>query len=254
MNPGAGPWGAGRIALAWAVHFYTACGAVTALVSLCAIAAGRIPEAMWWLYVAVFIDATDGTAARAVKVKQVLPQFDGAKLDDIVDYLTFVLVPIFFLLQTGLLAGTPGVLAAGAAVLASAYRFCSADAKTPDAFFTGFPSYWNIVGLYFYVFELPPAACAAVTGLLVFLVLEPYAINLDLDGLSEPDQLAQIIERGQQRGTLSGRVRAAAHASLLLGALNGTLVEGFVSDRKVPEAETAIAELKEALIDPIRVG
>ncbi len=173
MNPGAGPWGAGRIALAWAVHFYTACGAVTALVSLCAIAAGRIPEAMWWLYVAVFIDATDGTAARAVKVKQVLPQFDGAKLDDIVDYLTFVLVPIFFLLQTGLLAGTPGVLAAGAAVLASAYRFCSADAKTPDAFFTGFPSYWNIVGLYFYVFELPPAACAAVTGLLVFLVLVP---------------------------------------------------------------------------------
>ena len=80
--------------------------------------------------------------------------------------------------------------------------------------------------------------------------IEPYAINLDLDGLSEPDQLAQIIERGQQRGTLSGRVRAAAHASLLLG----TLVEGFVSDRKVPEAETAIAELKEALIDPIRVG
>ncbi|MEY4948683.1 MAG: hypothetical protein RL698_894 [Pseudomonadota bacterium] len=134
--------------------------------------------------------------------------------------------------------------------------------------------------------------------------IEPYAINLDLDGLSEPDQLAkmvdhycsfvarnassvrfflslflrtdsrpdelfgrildqyalfrrslaQIIERGQQRGTLSGRVRAAAHASLLLAALNGTLVEGFVSDRKVPEAETAIAELKEALIDPIRVG
>jgi AcrR family transcriptional regulator len=84
--------------------------------------------------------------------------------------------------------------------------------------------------------------------------IEPYAINLDLDGLSEPDQLAQIIERGQQRGTLSGRVRAAAHASLLLAALNGTLVEGFVSDRKVPAAETAIAELKEALIDPIRVG
>jgi len=163
----------GRVALAWLVHLYTALGAVTALVSISAIAGGRIAEAMWWLYVAVFIDATDGTAARAVGVKQVLPGFDGAKLDDIVDYLTFVLVPMFFLLQTGLLQGTAGTLAAGAAVLASAFRFCSSDAKTPDAFFTGFPSYWNIVGLYLWVFEVPPAACAALTAALALLVLVP---------------------------------------------------------------------------------
>jgi len=164
---------ASRVALAWMVHLYTALGAVTALVSISAIAGGRIAEAMWWLYVAVFIDATDGTAARAVEVKRVLPGFDGAKLDDIVDYLTFVLVPMFFLLQTGLLEGLSGTLAAGAAVLASAFRFCSSDAKTPDAFFTGFPSYWNVVGLYFYVFDAPPWACAAITGVLALLVLVP---------------------------------------------------------------------------------
>ena len=168
-----GRFPASRVALAWAVHLYTAFGAATALASISAIAGGRIAEAMWWLYVAVFIDATDGTAARAVGVKEVLPGFDGAKLDDIVDYLTYVLVPMFFLLQTGLLEGLPGTLAAGAAVLASAFRFCSSDAKTPDAFFTGFPSYWNVVGLYFYVFDAPPWACAAITGVLALLVLVP---------------------------------------------------------------------------------
>jgi len=67
-------------------------------------------------------------------------------------------------------------------------------------------------------------------------------------------QVAQVIERGQQRGTLSSRVRAAAHAGVVIAALNGMLVEGFVSEQRELEAETAIAELKETLIDPIRLA
>ncbi|HZR84862.1 MAG TPA: CDP-diacylglycerol O-phosphatidyltransferase [Candidatus Binatia bacterium] len=158
---------------AWAVHVYTACGALTALAALVAAAGGRFAAAFGWLWLAVAIDATDGTFARAARVKQVLPHFDGAKLDDIVDYLTFVLVPIFVMLQAGILEGALGVVAATAATLASAYRFCHSAAKTADHFFTGFPSYWNIVALYLYVFEPAPAVSAALVLVLAALVLVP---------------------------------------------------------------------------------
>jgi len=158
---------------AWAVHLYTATGALTALAALIETTRGRVPAAFGWLYLAVAIDASDGALARAARVKEVIPEFDGAKLDDIVDYLTFVLVPVFLMLQCGLLVGWSGGLAAAAAALASAFRFCHASAKTADHFFTGFPSYWNVVALYLYVFEAPPAVSAVVTMSLAALVIVP---------------------------------------------------------------------------------
>jgi phosphatidylcholine synthase len=162
-----------RLAACWAVHFYTASGAVMAFAALHAIFAGDVRAAFCWLYAAVAVDASDGVLARAARVKEHLPQFDGAKLDDIVDYLTFVMVPIVLLVETGLLAGGLGIAAACAAVLASAYRFCHADAKTADHYFTGFPSYWNVVALYLYVYQPGATACAAVTLFLAALVFAP---------------------------------------------------------------------------------
>lgn len=162
-----------RLAACWAVHFYTATGAVAAFAALHAIFANDIATAFWWLYVAVAIDASDGVLARAAEVKRHLPQFDGSKLDDIIDYLTFVVVPIVLMAETGMLQGTFGIGSACLALLASAYRFCHADAKTADHYFTGFPSYWNIVALYLYVFAWGPAACAALTFGLALLVFAP---------------------------------------------------------------------------------
>ena len=50
------------------------------------------PDAFRWSFVlmlvATLIDATDGTLARAIRIKDVLPDFDGRRLDDIVDFLT----------------------------------------------------------------------------------------------------------------------------------------------------------------------
>jgi phosphatidylcholine synthase len=70
---------------AWAVHFYTAFGAVLALLALEAIGRDAFASAFAWMAVAMFIDCTDGTLARRVRVKEVLPHYDGSKLDDIVD-------------------------------------------------------------------------------------------------------------------------------------------------------------------------
>lgn len=162
-----------RLAACWAVHFYTASGVVAAFASLHSIFVGDVQTAFWWLYVAVVIDASDGVLARLADVKRHVPQFDGAKLDDIVDYLTFVVVPIVLMVETGMLTGRLGGSAACLALLASAYRFCHADAKTADHYFTGFPSYWNIVALYLYVFEVGPATCAVLILVLAVLVFAP---------------------------------------------------------------------------------
>ena len=162
-----------RLAACWAVHLYTATGALTAFAALHALFANDVRMAFVWLYVAVVVDASDGVLARLAGVKRYLPQFDGAKLDDIVDYLTFVVVPIVLLVETDLLPGTAGLVAACAALAASAYRFCHADAKTADHYFTGFPSYWNVVALYFYVLEPGPTFCTVVTLVLAGLVLAP---------------------------------------------------------------------------------
>ena len=95
--------GALRIAAAWGVHLFTASGTVVAFLAWRGIAAGRFGDAFRWLVVAMFIDCVDGTMARAVEVKRVLPWFDGTKLDDIIDYLTYVVLPIVLLYEARLL-------------------------------------------------------------------------------------------------------------------------------------------------------
>ena len=158
---------------AWSVHVYTALGSVIGVLALLAGARGDVQEAFLWLCAALAIDASDGALARLTRVKEVVPEYDGAELDNIVDYLNFVVVPIFLMIQFGQLAGPLGYLTGGAALLASAYRFCHEDAKTPDHFFTGFPSYWNIVGMYLYVFDVGPGLGALVIGFLAILVFAP---------------------------------------------------------------------------------
>lgn len=133
---------------AWAVHAYTATGAVMGLAGVIAVAQGDVRAAFLWMFAATFVDGTDGVLARRARVKERTPAFDGARLDDIVDYVTFVFLPAFLLVWTGLVPGAAGIAVAAAMLLSSAYGFASIDAKTSDSFFTGFPSYWNIVVLY----------------------------------------------------------------------------------------------------------
>jgi phosphatidylcholine synthase len=100
--------------------------------------------------VTVIIDATDGALARAARVKALIPWFDGALLDNLVDYLNYVMVPCLFLLRANLLPPQDALWLAALPVMSSAYGFCQRDAKTADHFFLGFPSYWNIVFFYLY--------------------------------------------------------------------------------------------------------
>jgi phosphatidylcholine synthase len=151
---------------AWLVHLYTASGAVAGFFGVTAVFAGRYREAFLWMVGATIVDATDGLLARGAKVEQRLPAVDGRRLDDIVDYVTFVFLPVAFLYHSGSLPPGWGWLVASAVLASSAIGFAATDAKTDDHYFTGFPSYWNIVALYLHVMEVSP-----VTNGLVLLTL-----------------------------------------------------------------------------------
>jgi phosphatidylcholine synthase len=160
-----------RIPLAAAaVHAYTASGAVLAFVGIRAVFADDVRLAFAMMFVATLVDSTDGVLARAARVKETLPSVDGARIDDIVDYLTFVVLPLLLLDRFGFLPSSVSLLVIAIVLLSSAYGFSSADAKTSDHFFTGFPSYWNIVALYLYVFAVPPGAAAAILVVLSVLI------------------------------------------------------------------------------------
>ncbi len=130
-------------------------------------------HAFFWLFVAVIVDAVDGTLARWVGVKQALPHFDGTLLDNVVDYVSYVIVPAFFLMRLGIVPPGLSLVIAGGICLASAYQFCQVDAKTPDHTFKGFPSYWNIALLYLFVLQLDPVWNAGILLLLIVLVFVP---------------------------------------------------------------------------------
>jgi phosphatidylcholine synthase len=160
----------------WLAHAYTSLGAAVALAATLDVIQGDYRGAFLWLGLQIIIDATDGLLARALRVKELLPDFDGARLDDIIDYLTYVFIPVLLLIHAGVLPQRTGVWVGSLVLLASAYGFSQTAAKveTTDHFFTGFPSYWNLIALYMYVLHLPPAFNATILvgfALLVFVPL-----------------------------------------------------------------------------------
>jgi phosphatidylcholine synthase len=173
-HPGDRP-SAVQVILAWCVHFYTALGLVCAAGMAVLIFHGddaSLRGAFWLMFLATLIDATDGTLARMVHIKEVLPGFDGRRLDDVVDFLTYVSLPLLLIWRAGLVPdGWAWCLLLP--LLASGYGFCQVSAKTDDGYFLGFPSYWNLVAFYLYVLRLPPPAALAIVVVLALLTFVP---------------------------------------------------------------------------------
>ena len=158
---------------AWLVHAYTASGVVLALLAARAVIENDFRAAFFWLSLQVVVDATDGLLARRARVAERLPWFDGAALDQIVDYLTYVFVPALLVWRAALVPATWAIPVASLMLLASAYGFNRTDAKTSDHFFTGWPSYWNVVTFYLLVLDWPSLVNAAVLVAFAILVFIP---------------------------------------------------------------------------------
>lgn len=178
----------GRYLAAWSVHVLTASTAVVGVLTLFAISRQQYIEALWWMGAAIVIDAIDGSFARLVDVKRVLPNIDGALLDNIVDYLNYVITPCFLLvMHPNMLPDNWQWFVVSCIALSSAYQFTQADAKTPDHFFKGFPSYWNIIVFYLFIFHTGPMSNGIILIFLSIMVFIPikYVYPSRLDYLTE---------------------------------------------------------------------
>ncbi len=154
---------------AWGVHLYTATGGILGMLALLAAADRQYREAFLLLVITMLIDATDGLLARRLNVKTVLPGFDGAMMDNVIDILNFAWTPIFIIARIDVL---PHPLWVIVPILGALYAYGQSDMKTDDGFFIGFPTYWSIVALYlFWLHPVPLVALALVVipGILSFV-------------------------------------------------------------------------------------
>lgn len=173
--------------IGWLIHAFTASGACVGLFALLAIYDHNFLLALWLMGAAILIDAVDGMFARMIKIKEVVPEIDGALLDNIVDFFTYTLVPCFFLLVTNLLPEHSKVLVVMGITFASAYQFTQVDAKTMDHFFKGFPSYWNIAVFYLFFWQMSPLTNMVILVSLAILSFVPikYVYPSRLDYLTD---------------------------------------------------------------------
>jgi phosphatidylcholine synthase len=174
--------------VAWAVHAFTASAACFGILTLVQIYKHNYVQALWLMAITVVIDAVDGTLARLVRVKSVLPNVDGTLLDNIVDYLNYVITPCFFLyVKPDMLPADSALFWIVAVIITSSYQFCQIDAKTPDHFFKGFPCYWNIAVFYMFIFDTASYTNAVILTTLCILIFVPikYVYPSRLDYLTK---------------------------------------------------------------------
>jgi phosphatidylcholine synthase len=160
---------------AWCAHLYTASGLILAAFIAVLIVRGgdqSFRACFALMFAATIIDATDGFFARRAHVKKVLPGFDGRRLDDIIDFQTYTSLPLLLLWRAQIFPGANSFWLF-LPLLASAYGFSQAQAKTADGFFLGFPSYWNIVAFYLYELSAPLWLKLSVVVFLSFLTFIP---------------------------------------------------------------------------------
>ncbi len=159
---------------AFAVHVFTASGAALALLALMAAASGRWPAMFLCLGAALIVDGVDGAMARRLKVAELLPRWSGDVLDLVVDFLTYVFVPAYAIVASGVLPEPIAIPAGIAIVITGALYFADREMKTADNFFRGFPALWNLVAFYLLVFRPPSWFAAAAVALLLLLTFAPF--------------------------------------------------------------------------------
>jgi len=163
----------GERARGYAVHLYTAAGAVLAFLAATEICSST-PDArvVFLLFgAATLVDATDGPLARRWRVEETAPRIDGRTIDDIVDFLTFTFLPLLLVWRMGWVPA-PGAAWMAPALLASLLGFANREAKDEEGgFFRGFPSYWNVAA--FYAGFLPPWANAVMFVGLAAMTVAP---------------------------------------------------------------------------------
>ena len=164
-----------RKMLANGVHLFTATGAVWGFLTLLAIWGGNYKLAIIYIIVAMFVDGFDGILARWLDVKTYAKWIDGGLLDNIIDYLNYVVVAALLLVKVpNLMPQGFEMVAAFSILLTSGFQFSQVEAKTDDQsyFFKGFPSVWNFLVVYMMLLGLNPwinFSLVVICNILIFV-------------------------------------------------------------------------------------
>jgi len=146
------------------------------MLAILAVMRGDARTSLLWLALALAVDALDGPLARKLRIRNLIPNVDGAALDLVVDYLNYVLVPALFLYSFGLLPEGWELAGAGFVLLTSLYCFANVNMKTADHYFVGFPAVWNVVILYLWILHSPALLNAVVVVALGILTFVPIKV------------------------------------------------------------------------------
>ncbi|MCZ2204268.1 phosphatidylcholine/phosphatidylserine synthase [Bartonella sp. A5(2022)] len=156
-------------AKAFSVHLLTASGSFLAFLSLISAAEKEWTAMFFWLGLALLVDGIDGPIARKLDVKYILPIWSGELLDNIIDYVTYVLIPAFALYQSGLIGSGLSFLLSAVIVISSAIYYADTRMKTKENFFKGFPVVWNMV--VFVLFVVKPEEWIAFTIVILSAII-----------------------------------------------------------------------------------
>jgi len=158
---------------AWAIHVFTATGIIAGFLGLLSALDGSPRAALLWLMVAMVIDGLDGPLARKFEVSTRVPKIDGNVMDLIIDYVTCVVAPAFFMHEFGLLPGWFDLAGTGLILVTSLYLYSNTEIQTDDAYFNGFPAMWNLVVTMMFVLQSPPAVNVGIVIALCALTVIP---------------------------------------------------------------------------------
>ena len=136
---------------AWAVHGFTASGAVLGFLAIISIFNNDLVGTFLWLGLALLIDGLDGSLARKIGVTDKTPNIDGSALDLVIDYLNYVIIPALMIYWFQFVPPGWEIYIPAGIVAVSLYTFANINMKTSDYYFSGWPAIWNILVLYFYI-------------------------------------------------------------------------------------------------------
>jgi len=160
-------------ALAFGVHIFTASGAALALFALLAAIERDWPKMFFLLGAALFVDGVDGTIARRLQVATRLPRWSGDVLDLVVDFLTYVFIPAFVVVASGLMPAWLAIPCAVAIIISGALYFADREMKTAENYFRGFPAVWNVPAFYLLLLRPDPWIAAFAIALLAAATFLP---------------------------------------------------------------------------------
>lgn len=168
-------WPLKNYVAAWSVHALTMTGLIWLLFAAHALHHGDYKMMWMWLGISLVVDTIDGPLARKARVTEVVPWFSGVMMDNVVDYMTWTLMPTLFMLDA--LPLGPSVLPVVAAILilcSSMFCYANTKMKSSDWYFVGFPAAWNIIAVVLWLFQFGSIVNWVIIILFTILALVPW--------------------------------------------------------------------------------